>query len=629
MRKIIVFLLIFTCAMNVMAQQTYSTPQKKVAARRAAILDGYRQLAEAIQGVHITSETTVKDMVTEDDQLSIEMEQTVIRGASIVATRYNEDNTCEVDMEIRLSDIVLFMLNQGKNKNFDAQTMFDSNPEEVIRATGMGAPMEDKTAEDLAREAEERKQREEKANYLVENQQLREQIQELQSKQADPAVSKKLQDENTHLKTRVEQLQQQNAQLSNEIKTWNTNNAQWQEQQKQWQTKEQQISGLQLQNSQLKSQNNQLTQQIQQLQTQNDSLQAQNKILQAQADKSATPSTAYVELITANEQLRAQVQELQFKLNQSSTNYTQDVYNQLQATIEQLTQENNNLKAQISSNHYNNENYLALVQENNQLRMQVQQLQYELNTSENSADIAQLQQQIQELMSENEKLQEELDNQSSKQFPPSHHRPFPRRVPRPFPGRPMNNDLQVRQLQEQNDQLTNQINQQTRELQEKNTKINLQDQEIKNLQKQLQNLQTVNSNLQRQIQELRKANPVKPTPEQLERAKRMAIDKAKDQLQKQIYALKVNHYMTLQEFILRNNISHVIVRILEKATIKSAQPLNDKIYQVSISVPFNVIVRELEENLRRNMQAKIHIVTFKGMNRHTKEILVIANEIIQ
>ena len=84
MRKIIVFLLIFTCAMNVMAQQTYSTPQKKVAARRAAILDGYRQLAEAIQGVHITSETTVKDMVTEDDQLSIEMEQTVIRGASIV-----------------------------------------------------------------------------------------------------------------------------------------------------------------------------------------------------------------------------------------------------------------------------------------------------------------------------------------------------------------------------------------------------------------------------------------------------------------------------------------------------------------------------------------------------------------
>ena len=137
---------------------------------------------------------------------------------------------------------------------------------------------------------------------------------------------------------------------------------------------------------------------------------------------------------------------------------------------------------------------------------------------------------------------------------------------------------QVRQLQEQNDQLTNQINQQTRELQEKNTKINLQDQEIKNLQKQLQNLQTVNSNLQRQIQELRKANPVKPTPEQLERAKRMAIDKAKDQLQKQIYALKVNHYMTLQEFILRNNISHVIVRILEKATIKSAQPLNDKIY---------------------------------------------------
>ena len=209
----------------------------------------------------------------------------------------------------------------------------------------------------------------------------------MQSKQADPAVSKKLQDENTHLKTRVEQLQQQNAQLSNEIKTWNTNNAQWQEQQKQWQTKEQQISGLQLQNSQLKSQNNQLTQQIQQLQTQNDSLQAQNKILQAQADKSATPSTAYVELITANEQLRAQVQELQFKLNQSSTNYTQDVYNQLQATIEQLTQENN-LKAQISSNHYNNENYLALVQENNQLRMQVQQLQYELNTSENSADIA-------------------------------------------------------------------------------------------------------------------------------------------------------------------------------------------------------------------------------------------------
>lgn len=74
--------------------------QKRLLAKRAAISDAYRQLAEAVNGVQVFAETTVKDFVTESDTIRLQV-KAVIRGAHPVGeTRYLSDGTVEVDVEM-------------------------------------------------------------------------------------------------------------------------------------------------------------------------------------------------------------------------------------------------------------------------------------------------------------------------------------------------------------------------------------------------------------------------------------------------------------------------------------------------------------------------------------------------
>jgi hypothetical protein len=82
--------------------------QAKLMAKRAAKTDGHRQLLEAAKGVHIHSETTVENFMTQSDYIRSRVEG-VIRSAQILDTRFNEDGTCEMDMRIdmnQLRDIV-------------------------------------------------------------------------------------------------------------------------------------------------------------------------------------------------------------------------------------------------------------------------------------------------------------------------------------------------------------------------------------------------------------------------------------------------------------------------------------------------------------------------------------------
>ncbi len=58
----LLLVLLLICG-NALAQEYYTDSQKKLMARRAAIVDGYRQLAETIKGVRISSNTTVSDFV--------------------------------------------------------------------------------------------------------------------------------------------------------------------------------------------------------------------------------------------------------------------------------------------------------------------------------------------------------------------------------------------------------------------------------------------------------------------------------------------------------------------------------------------------------------------------------------
>lgn len=64
--------------------------KQRLLARRAAQLDAYRNLAEMVKGVRVTSETVVQQMVAESDQIKTSL-QTMIKGASMTADHYQND----------------------------------------------------------------------------------------------------------------------------------------------------------------------------------------------------------------------------------------------------------------------------------------------------------------------------------------------------------------------------------------------------------------------------------------------------------------------------------------------------------------------------------------------------------
>lgn len=70
-------------------------------ARRAAVVDAYRQLAEIAQGVQVDSETTVRDLAVESDVISTKI-SALVKGARIVEEKAEEDGSYTVKMSIPL-----------------------------------------------------------------------------------------------------------------------------------------------------------------------------------------------------------------------------------------------------------------------------------------------------------------------------------------------------------------------------------------------------------------------------------------------------------------------------------------------------------------------------------------------
>ncbi len=75
--------------------------QARLMTERAAKLDAYRNLLEEAYGVAIQSNTSVKDFVTQSDTIRARVEA-YIKGAKVVDTRYLDDGSAEVEMEIVL-----------------------------------------------------------------------------------------------------------------------------------------------------------------------------------------------------------------------------------------------------------------------------------------------------------------------------------------------------------------------------------------------------------------------------------------------------------------------------------------------------------------------------------------------
>ena len=75
--------------------------QARMLARRAAVVDGYRQLAEVVQGVNVDAETTVENMMVTSDVIKTKV-NAMIKGARVVAEGVVPGGGYQVTMEVSM-----------------------------------------------------------------------------------------------------------------------------------------------------------------------------------------------------------------------------------------------------------------------------------------------------------------------------------------------------------------------------------------------------------------------------------------------------------------------------------------------------------------------------------------------
>ena len=128
------------------SQNLVSDAQNKLLAKRAAEADCYRKLAESVYGVRLTSDTYVRDFITESDQIRAGID-TFIKGIRLGPPRYYDDGVCEVDGEVTVAKLVTTIkeLHAAHYKGnvvttTDIEQIKETIKTDVIKATGSGAP---------------------------------------------------------------------------------------------------------------------------------------------------------------------------------------------------------------------------------------------------------------------------------------------------------------------------------------------------------------------------------------------------------------------------------------------------------------------------------------------------------
>lgn len=94
-------LVITVVGQGVAPSVTASPAQAYALAKRAAMADGYRQIAEKVKGVHVEGQDTIKNLMLVQSSTRTSVEA-LVRGANVTNTTFKE-GLCEVEMEIALS----------------------------------------------------------------------------------------------------------------------------------------------------------------------------------------------------------------------------------------------------------------------------------------------------------------------------------------------------------------------------------------------------------------------------------------------------------------------------------------------------------------------------------------------
>jgi len=86
---------------GVAPMNTASPAQAYALAKRAAVADAYRLIAEKVKGVKVDGEDLIKNMMVKRSTVRTSV-KAMVRNANIVETTY-KDGLCEVEMEITLT----------------------------------------------------------------------------------------------------------------------------------------------------------------------------------------------------------------------------------------------------------------------------------------------------------------------------------------------------------------------------------------------------------------------------------------------------------------------------------------------------------------------------------------------
>ncbi|MDF1875535.1 LPP20 family lipoprotein [Sulfurimonas sp. SAG-AH-194-I05] len=86
---------------GVSPMNTISPAQAYALAKRAAVADAYRLIAEKIKGVYVEGEDYIQDMMVKKSTVRTSV-QAMVKNANIVETNFKE-GLCEVEMEITIA----------------------------------------------------------------------------------------------------------------------------------------------------------------------------------------------------------------------------------------------------------------------------------------------------------------------------------------------------------------------------------------------------------------------------------------------------------------------------------------------------------------------------------------------
>ena len=87
--------------MGVAPANARTAAQARMLARRAAVVDGYRQIAEIVKGVNVSGETTVENMMVTNDVVKTKV-SALVQGARVVSEEATSDGGYIVNMEVSM-----------------------------------------------------------------------------------------------------------------------------------------------------------------------------------------------------------------------------------------------------------------------------------------------------------------------------------------------------------------------------------------------------------------------------------------------------------------------------------------------------------------------------------------------